>query len=101
MSRSQPLSQYQGSAQYEGYTGPATGAVGPPPRTSPCAHTVAAPALVQSAEAVGGLNTLRGMVATASPTSTYRCAPMFVAFQPASLVSRDDIGCRSDARCIE
>jgi hypothetical protein len=55
---SQPSSQYQGSAQYEGYAGPATGAVGPPPRTVPCAHTVDAPALVQSALAGGAATTI-------------------------------------------
>jgi hypothetical protein len=65
---SQPLSQYQGSEQYEGYAGPALGAFGPPPRTVPCAHTVAAPALVQSAIAGDAATTnVMGAVAIANP----------------------------------
>jgi hypothetical protein len=65
---SQPLSQYHGSEQYEGYAGPATGALGPPPRTVPCAHTVAAPALVQSALAAGVATTIvNGTAAVANP----------------------------------
>lgn len=65
-SRSQSSLQYQGSAQYPGYAGPACGALGPPPRTVPCAHTVAAPALVQSAEAGGAVTTTA--VGTATQT---------------------------------
>jgi hypothetical protein len=64
---SQPSSQYQGSEQYEGYAGPATGAVGPPPRTVPCAHTVADPALVQSAMAGEATTIVNGAAAVANP----------------------------------
>src|SRR6267154_2208232 len=46
---------------------PAFGALGPPPRTVPWAHTVAAPALVQSAEAGEADMTLTGTTVRARP----------------------------------
>ena len=63
---SQPLSQYRGRHNRKGSKARRRG-VGPPPRTSPCAHTVAYPALVQSADAGDAVKMLTGISVRANP----------------------------------
>jgi hypothetical protein len=64
-----PLSQYQSYSHGYGKYGPPDGGSGPPPRTVPCAHTVAPPALTHSADATGAAMMPTGVNVAASPNN--------------------------------